>query len=164
MVLPKAWLLLLLVALTFLAACESEDDTLPTVQMDIPFRQDGVLTFISPDGDSLATIAIEIAEGDSARQRGLMQRRGLPAQGGMLFLDDRAREQSFWMRNTPLPLDILFVGADSQVINIAERTRPYSDSALVSAAPAQYVLEVRAGFTDRYGITDSTRLVWRRDE
>ena len=164
MVLPCPRLLLLLIAPVLFAACESEDDNLPTIRTDIPFRQDGTLAFVGPEGDSIMTIAIEIAEGDSARQRGLMQRRGLPAQGGMLFLDDQPREQSFWMRNTPLPLDILFVGADSQVINIAKRTRPYSDSALVSAAPAQYVLEVRAGFTDRHGITDSTRLVWQRRE
>jgi uncharacterized membrane protein (UPF0127 family) len=143
-----------------LAACEQNDE--PTIQTDIPFRADGILDFVRPDGAVITTIAIEIAATDSARTRGLMQRRMLPARGGMLFVFPDAEPRGFWMKNTPLPLDILFIAADSQVVNIARRTRPLSEDMIRSTGPAQYVLEVRSGFTDRYGITDSTRVRWRR--
>ena len=147
----------------FAAACGSEDRS-AAVQTDIPFRPDGVLEFLRPDGSRITAIAIEIAETDSARARGLMQRRSLPARGGMLFLFDDVEPRSFWMRNTPLPLDILFVGPDGDIVNIAERTRPFSDERIESTGPARYVLEVRSGFADRHGITDSTRIRWQRTE
>ena len=154
----------LLLLVLSLGACEQEDDALPTLQTDIPFRADGALAFLTP-GDSLITrIAIEIAETDSARTRGLMERRGLPARGGMLFLFDEPDRRSFWMANTPLPLDLIFVAPDGEIVNIVKRTRPYSRDHIQSTAPAQYVVEVRAGFTDRYGITDEARIRWQRSE
>ena len=61
-----------------------------------------------------------------------------------------------------MPLDIIFVGPDSQVVNIAKRTTPLSRERVESTGPAQYVVEVRAGFSDRFGLTDSTRVRWRR--
>jgi len=91
-----------------------------------------------------------------------MQRRSLPAKGGMLFLSNEEKIQSFWMKNTPLPLDLVFIGADSSVVNIVERTLPFSESTIVSTAPAQYVLEVRAGFTARNGIDSTASVRWRR--
>ena len=163
MVLLKARLPLLLVVLVSLAACESEDDALPTVQMDVPFRQDGTLAFVGPGGDSLATVAVEIVETPTDRQRGLMFRRSMTDQMSMLFIMDREEEQTFTMENTYVPLDMIFVGADSAVVDVAERTRPL-DQLVTSEAPAKYVVEVRAGFADRHGITDGTRLVWRRGE
>lgn len=149
-------------ALLLIAGCQS-DEQRPVIQTDIPFRADGVLEFLRPDSSRATAIAIEIADTDSARTRGLMQRRSLPARGGMLFIFDEPDTQSFWMRNTPLPLDIIFVGPDSQIVNIARRTTPFSDERLTSTGLAQYVVEVRSGFTDRYGITDSMRINWRRE-
>lgn len=154
--------LLLLSAFLLGGGCRSGEKELPTVQLDVPFRTDGHLSFLTSGGDTLTTIDIEIAENDQARARGLMGRRSLPRQSGMLFIMDRADTTGFWMRNTPLPLDIIFVGQDSQVINIAKRTTPYSDDVIHPAAPKKYVVEVRAGFTDRIGIGDSTRITWMR--
>jgi uncharacterized protein len=149
-----------LLALSLFAGCGGSDE--PVIQTDIPFRPDGILEVLRPDGSVLTTLVIEIAEGDSARARGLMQRRSLPARGGMLFLSNEEKIQSFWMKNTPLPLDLVFIGADSSVLNIVERTLPFSESTIVSTAPAQYVLEVRAGFTARNGIDSSASVRWRR--
>lgn len=144
-----------------LPGCSEEEERLP-VFTEIPFDKEGTLTFLQPDGREITTIDIEIAESDSAQARGLMQRRSLPAGGGMLFPYDTPRPLSFWMRNTPLPLDIIFVGDDGRIVNIARRTRPYSDESITSDGPAQYVVEVRAGFADRHGLTDSTRVRWSR--
>lgn len=132
----------------------------PTLRL-IPFREDGQLAFIR-DRDTLVTIAIEIAETDSARQRGLMERTHLPERSGMLFIFEREEMQSFWMANTPLSLDIIFVNGDSQIVSIAKYTRPYSTEPIPSRYPARFVVELPAGFTDSHGILEGDRIRWRR--
>jgi uncharacterized membrane protein (UPF0127 family) len=112
----------------------------------------------------IARIAIEIADTPRRQATGLMGRRSLPRRGGMLFVNEAEREQQFWMKNTPLPLDLIFIRADSSIANIVKRTRPLTDDFIRSAGPAKHVLEVRAGFTDRLGIDESARISWRRIE
>jgi hypothetical protein len=146
-----------------LAGCGAEND-LPTLRTDVEFRSDGTLSFLTLSGDTVTTIDIEIAETDEARTRGLMGRRSLPAQSGMFFIMDEVDTTGFWMRNTPLPLDILFVAPDSQIINISKRTTPFSEAVIRPDAPKKYVVEVRAGFTDRRGITDGMRVDWTRTQ
>lgn len=126
------------------------------------FEVEGTLDFLNEEGSPFLRIAVELAETRAEQTRGLMGRRSLPARGGMLFVYPAEIEQSFWMKNTPLPLDIIFIGADSSIVNIARRTRPLSEDSISSAAPAQYVLEVRAGFVDRHGIDESTKIRWQR--
>lgn len=150
--------------LMLFAGCRSEERNLPTIRTGSDFRTDGRLAFLSPEGDTLSTIDIEIAETDEARMRGLMGRRSLPPQSGMLFIMDDADTTGFWMRNTPMPLDIIFVGPDSQVVTIARRTTPYSDEVISPTAPKKFVVEVRAGQAARLGITDSTRITWDRSQ
>jgi uncharacterized protein len=153
-------LFLLAFALTFLLTACGSADSGPTFRT-IEFRQDGTLDVLTADGTVRATLNIEVAEGDSAQARGLMERTSLPAMSGMLFVGDREEPKGFWMENTPMPLDIIFISADSQVVNIVERTRPFSRESIESEGPAKYVLEIRAGMSERLGLTDSTRFRWR---
>ncbi len=125
----------------------------------IPFRHDGSLTFLR-NGEEIVTIDIEIAETDSARQRGLMQRRSLPEKSGMLFIFDREEPQGFWMGNTPLALDLMFVDGDSQIVDIDKYNKPYDPSTIASDAPARFVVEVPAGFADTYGVSETDRVRW----
>ena len=154
--------LILIMCLFLFAACEAEEQ--PAIPREIPFRADGMLDFLQPDGSVIRTIDVEIATSDSAWARGLMDRRSLTLEQGMLFLFPEAEMKSFWMKNTPIPLDIMFVASDSQIVNIAKRTPPLSENQIRSTGPAQYVVEVRGGFSDRFGITDSTRIRWQRSE
>lgn len=141
-------------------SAEAKVDTSET----IPFTTEGRLAFIQ-DGDSTVTIDIEIADTDSARQRGMMQRDGFPNdRSGMLFPFETEEPQSFWMSNTPVALDIIFVDADSQIVNIAKYTTPFSSENYRSGEPAQYVVEVPAGFADSHGILEGDRIRWRRLE
>lgn len=166
------FVLLLFAAVLTLAACESEPPAPANAgpaaagaaesDAEIPFRQDGRLTFLR-DGEPVQTIAIEIADTDSAITRGLMQRTSLPPESGMLFLFPVEGPRSFWMANTPIALDILFADADSQLVHVAKYTRPFSDDPVTSSAPAKFVIEVPAGFADRVGIVESDRVTWRRD-
>jgi len=157
------------VAILLFSACASETDGEPQQdetarsEVSIPFKREGTLTFERGDQD-LVTIDIEIAETDSARERGLMQRNSLPDRSGMLFIFEREEPQNFWMANTPLSLDIFFVNADSQIVNIARYTKPYSSQEVPSVAPAMYVVETEAGFADTYGITETDQIRWTRIE
>ena len=155
-----------LVAAALLAACGDlgEDPAAGdgnAAEESIHFRKDGELRFLS-GGEEIVRIDIEIAESDSARERGLMQRESLPERSGMLFVFPREEIQSFWMANTPLALDLIFVDADSQIVDIEKYTRPFSSASIASDQPAQYVVEVRAGFSDSFGITEGDAVRWRR--
>lgn len=143
-------------------ADEEEGASAPDTTNTIPFEKEGELAILQ-DGDSTVVLGIEIADTDSARERGMMEREGFPDEtSGMLFLFENEEPRSFWMANTPVALDILFVGADSQIVHIAKYTTPYSSEQVRSDAPAKYVLETSAGFADSYGILEGDHLRWHR--
>lgn len=148
--------------MTLLGGCNSKYDATNQIAGDIEFRADGILDFIKPDSAIVIRILIEVAETPAAQAQGLMYRRTMPDRGGMLFVDPVESMRSFWMKNTPLALDIMFVDADGQIVNIVKRTTPFSEDQIESTAPAQFVVEVRAGFVDRYGITEEDRISWER--
>ena len=158
--------LLLLALLATGCRDEPTERTAPNAQPAeaIPFRTDGTLTFYRPDGEDIVTIDVEIAQGDSATQRGLMQRTSLPERSGMLFLMPRVERHGFWMANTPLSLDITFVTPDSTVINTAKYTKPYSTESVYAEGMSAFIVETPAGFTDSYGITAGDRVRWTRNE
>ncbi len=147
----------------FALGCAQNDSPPPSTE-EPKFTVEGELRFIGEDGALIARIAIELAETQEEQSTGLMGRRSLPALGGMLFVNDEPRMQHFWMKNTPLPLDIIFIRDDLTITNIVKRTRPLSSDFIDSTEEAQYVLEVRGGFTDQYGIDESARVEWRRLE
>ena len=103
-------------------------------------------------------VRVELALTSDQRARGLMWRDHLDEDAGMLFVFPEARDLAFWMKNTPLPLDIIFIDAEGRVVSIAENTTPYSEKSLPSAAPAQYVLEVNGGFAKKRGVAPGTRI------
>ncbi|MFN3596211.1 MAG: DUF192 domain-containing protein [Rubricoccaceae bacterium] len=150
--------LALLLAAPGLAACEREPPP-PEPPVSIPFEIHGELDVLR--GDSvLTTVAIEIADTDSTRQRGLMQRYEIPERTGMLFIFPYAQQQAFYMANTPRSLDIMYFGPDSALVNVAANTRPFDVSTVVSEGPAQFVLEMPAGFARRHGLVPGDRIRW----
>ena len=128
-----------------------------------PIRADGSLDFVSSEGRVLASITIEIADTPQARAVGLMGRKGLDDSMGMLFVHETAGPKSYWMRNTPTALDIIFVSAKGRVIHIAADTQPMSDTIYTSNGPAQYAVEVPAGFCSRHGVVEGTEIRWQRE-
>jgi uncharacterized membrane protein (UPF0127 family) len=97
-------------------------------------------------------VTVEIADTPDARARGLMYRRDLASDAGMVFIFPNEVEQRFWMKNTPLPLDMVFIGSDRRVVGIVGNTQPFSTQSLGVAAPSRYVLEVHGGFCAGHGI------------
>ncbi len=102
---------------------------------------------------------VEIAETERQLARGLMGRQSLAVDAGMLFIYSRPRRAAMWMKDTLLPLDMLFVGEDGTIINIIERTMPMSLATLRSINPVRAVLEVNAGTVARLGIKPGNRVV-----
>lgn len=123
----------------------------------VPALADQPLTIVTKDGQSHA-FTVEIADDPMERARGLMFREEMAPDHGMLF--DFAREQpvSFWMKNTPLSLDMIFAKADGTIVRIAENTTPQSTEAVPSEAPVRFVLEVVAGTSERLGIEAGDRI------
>ena len=87
-----------------------------------------------------------------------MYRKEMPEMSGMLFLFPRAEPLSFWMKNTILPLDIIFINTAYTIVGIAHNTTPFSEKPLPSGSPAQFVLEVNGGFCQRYGVAVGDRV------
>jgi uncharacterized membrane protein (UPF0127 family) len=117
------------------------------------FMKEGKLSFRNAESDEIITnIDIEIAKSNYEIEQGLMYRRSLPANGGMLFVFPQANYRTFWMKNTFLSLDILFVNEDKEIIRICKNATPLSEVSIPSGGKAQYVVEVLAGFTDAYEI------------
>lgn len=100
-----------------------------------------------------------IADDEKSRERGLMFIKSLPADQGMLFLFEQPRYAAFWMKNTYLSLDIVFIGPDGVVVNIANDTRPQSLDPIESQAPVKGVLEVLAGTAARIGLTPGAHVL-----
>lgn len=101
---------------------------------------------------------VEVMRDDAARQRGLMFRQHLPADRGMLFDFERTAPIAMWMKNTLIPLDMLFIRADGSVARIEERTEPLSERTIPSGEPVRAVLELDGGTAARLGLRAGDRV------
>ncbi len=115
------------------------------------FRYDGDLIF-SSNTKVLKIISIEIARTDATREQGLMYRKAMPDSCGMLFIFDEMQPLDFWMKNTALPLDIIYIDDKFSIVSIAKNAVPFSETSIPSGKDAMYVVEVNGGFTDKYHI------------
>jgi uncharacterized membrane protein (UPF0127 family) len=109
-------------------------------------------------GASQYRFEVEIADDPVERAEGLMYRRSLADNAGMLFLYPKPQPVEFWMKNTPLSLDIVFVREDGTIAHIAESTTPMSEQLIPSGEPVRAVLEVKAGTMRQLGVTVGDRL------
>lgn len=126
------------------------------------FKHQGDLSFLTAAGDTIKTIQIEIADDTPSIETGLMYRKHLPDDEGMLFIMPNEEIQTFWMKNTPIPLDMIFATSEGGIVTVRARTTPLSLESIQSTVPAKYVLEVRGGFAEQYGITEGDRIAWSR--
>ncbi|WP_374633948.1 DUF192 domain-containing protein [Ferrovibrio sp.] len=101
---------------------------------------------------------VELADTDNSRSRGLMFRTQMAADAGMLFDFKTEQMVSFWMRNTLIPLDMLFIKADGTILNIHQRAIPRDETGINSLGPVRAVLELNGGATSRLGIKAGDRV------
>jgi uncharacterized membrane protein (UPF0127 family) len=117
-----------------------------------------VLEIASKSG--VHAFAVEIADTEAAREKGLMYRRALPEGTGMLFDFHREQDVAFWMQNTYIPLDMIFIRGDGRILRIAENTEPMSTRQIPSGGPVRAVLEVIAGTSRKLGIAPGDRVAY----
>jgi uncharacterized protein len=122
------------------------------------FRKDGELTFTDSLNNSKVKIDIQIANSDFDRELGLMFRKQMDENKGMLFIFPVEERQSFWMRNTFIPLDMIFVNSSKKIVTIHRNTQTLSDQSYPSTAPAQFVLEVNGGYCSRHNINEGDKI------
>ncbi len=128
------------------------------------FKKNGVLSFTDSTGNVKDKIDIQIAETDFDHQLGLMFRKSMGENQGMLFIFPEASVQSFWMRNTYISLDMIFVDTDKKIITIHRNTKILSDQSYQSTGPAKYVIEVDAGFSNKFNIKVGDKVNWIRTQ
>lgn len=124
------------------------------------FTKEGELTFTDSLGTLKTKINLEIADTEYERQLGLMNRKEMKENEGMLFIFSRPDYQSFWMRNTLISLDMIFVNDRKQIVTIHKNTKILTDESYPSSQPALYVVEVLTGFTDRHNIQVGDKINW----
>jgi hypothetical protein len=110
-------------------------------------------------GSGPITFQVEIADNDAEREYGLMCRTAVAPDRGMLFEFEAERNQAFWMHNTLVPLDIIYLGADGHVVSIGRNARPLDDSPIPSGAPAIGVLELAGGRAAEIGLLPGDKIV-----
>lgn len=109
-------------------------------------------------GAGLHQIDAQVAASPVQRMTGLMHRKEMPANEGMLFVFEQPGQQCFWMKNTLLPLSVAFVADDGAIVNI-EEMQPQTENSHCSKAPVRYVLEMNKGWFAKKGIKPGTKLV-----
>ena len=157
------YILGVLVMAGMLTACEkdSEKDTIETDP--IVFKKEGELSISKPAGEVFRELDIEIADNDYERQTGLMYRESMEDNQGMLFIFDNSAPRFFYMKNTHIPLDIIYFSSDRTAVSFQENTVPMDVTPLPSGEPAQFVLEVNAGLVDEWGIEVGDKIDFERN-
>lgn len=118
----------------------------------------GEVSFIRNERDTVSTVQVAVADNNQSRSEGLMNVTELPEDSGMLFIFENDQSRSFWMANTPLPLDILFVNSEMNIVRIHRNTQPFSQESIQSDAPARFVVEVNGGYTIEHDIREGMNI------
>jgi uncharacterized protein len=124
----------------------------------VPAREAGQQTLEIATKSGVHVFAVEVVDNDADRAKGLMYRKELPEGRGMLFDFHREQEVSFWMQNTYIPLDMVFIRGDGRILRIAENTEPLSTRLISSGGPVRAVLEVIGGTARKLGIAPGDRV------
>ncbi len=125
-----------------------------------PVRAAGLQTLEIASKTGVHAFSVEIADNDADRAKGLMYRKELPEGRGMLFDFHSDQEVSFWMQNTYIPLDMIFIRGDGRILRIAENTEPLSTRIIGSNGPVRGVLEVIGGTARKLGIAPGDRVAF----
>jgi len=116
----------------------------------------------SAAADTIVALDIELAEDSREIQYGMMYRKSMDPKTGMLFLMPQERRQSFYMKNTYVSLDIIFINSKNEIVSIQKNAEPLNERSLPSEGPASMVLEVKGGLSDELGLKKGNKIRWNR--
>lgn len=152
-----------LASVVLFSSCK--EDTKPEeeiIEESIEFTKEGELSLIKPEGDTIRKIDIEIADSQYEHETGLMYRESMENSQGMLFIYDEAAPRAFYMKNTYIPLDIIYYASDSTAVSYYENAEPMDETSLPSDEPAQFVLELNAGLIEEWNIEIGDKIYFER--
>lgn len=138
------------------------DPACPPDPGPVPQLKLGVVRFpdAAPDGGTAPEISVEIVHEETDRMRGLMYRRSMGEESGMWFVFDKESVLKFWMKNTCIPLDMVFVAEDGVIVGIEENVPTLNERSYTAGCNALYVLETNAGWTRKHGIKAGQKVTW----
>ena len=116
------------------------------------------VTIVSPEGKTLASVSVEVADTNEKRELGLMYRAHLDDNAGMIFVFPQEQQLVFWMKNTKIPLDMIFAERGGHVLGTVANAVPYSQQNVGVRGLSQYVLEVNGGFAAKHSIVPGDRM------
>lgn len=158
----KAIAILGLLLIGGLHSCKKDASNQTIGSTEITFTKEGELSLYKNDGTFIRKIDIEFAEDDYERETGLMHRSSLKDSQGMLFIFDQEEERGFYMKNTLIELDIIYLNKDGVIVSFAENAKPEDVTTLPSQVPAQYVLEIKGGLSEDWVLEIGDRIEWER--
>ena len=130
---------------------------------EISFTKDAELRLIKANNDSIiVNLDIEIADTDYKTETGLMYRNYMDENQAMLFVFDDERPRSFYMKNTAIALDIIYLNTNKEIVSIQKNAKPYDQTSLPSNANAKYVLEVNAGLSEKWQLENGDKIDWTK--
>lgn len=146
----------------FLIGCADDPKESAIETPEITFKKEGELSLLKA-GEVTHTIDIEIADTPYERETGLMYRESMEDDQGMLFIYSNEAQRSFYMKNTYIPLDLIFYNRDSTAVSFHENARPRDETPIPSNVPAQFILEVNAGKIQEWNIEIGDKINFSRD-
>ncbi|MGY5848894.1 DUF192 domain-containing protein [Salegentibacter sp. F14] len=149
-------------ALIFSSCKEDGKPEEKIVEENIEFNKEGELSLIKPEGDTIKKLSIEIADSQYEHETGLMYRDSMEELQGMLFIYEDAQPRSFYMKNTYIPLDIIYYSSDSTAVSYYENTEPMDETSLPSGEPTQFILEINAGLIEKWNIEIGDKIFFKR--
>ena len=152
---------ILLLAIVLATACGGENsnkgqETAADAGRSLDYTHE--VTFLTGSGEAAGKIEVAVATEPEERNMGLMDVNNLPDDKGMLFVFEQQEPLSFWMANTPLPLDIIFVNESGEIVRIHHRTKPFSEKNYTSGKPARFVIETVGGYCQARDIKQGDRV------
>lgn len=145
-----------------LLACKNGTPKKSIETAEPQFTKEAELFFVKSEGDTLdMRFDIELAKTEFEQTTGLMYRKSMKEDRGMLFIYENERPRGgFYMKNTYLALDLIYIDANREIVDFKENTEPFNENPLPSSAPAQYVLEVNAGTVAKLGLEIGDKVVF----
>lgn len=164
----KKFVFKLVMMLTLGACCiqfqSCKDDQKTVKPLVIEFKKEGDLVLKKANDSIIKKMDIEIADDDYQTQTGLMYRDNLDQDQGMLFVFPEADLHSFYMKNTKIALDIIYIDADKKIVSFQKNAQPFSETSLPSNVPAKYVLEINAGLADKWQLEVGDKIEYSKNE
>lgn len=144
--------------------CKNEKKDTSNDKIEVSFKKEGILNLKKANTDSIIkTLDIEFAEDEYETQTGLMYRTKLGTNQGMLFIFPNTQMRSFYMKNTKIPLDIIYIGDKLQIVSFQKNAKPFDETSLPSETPAKYVLEINAGLSDEWQLEIGDKIDFIKD-